>query len=108
MNGANAPIPPRNGTQPDTRRRASLHSRVERHIGRRILAGFLVLLPLIITAWILVFAYHQINALFARTIPSSDWNHGTWRQPPYGSAHISRRDKCSVRSGGYCTSSACS
>ena len=56
--------PPKNGIEPDKPARASLRSRIERHIWRRILAGFLVLLPLIITAWILVFAYHQINALF--------------------------------------------
>lgn len=41
-----------------------MHIRLERHFWGRVLSGFLVLLPLIITAWILVFAFHQINALF--------------------------------------------
>lgn len=67
MNGAkNAPIPPKNGVEPDEPPRASLHIRVERHFWGRVLSGFLVLLPLIITAWILVFAFHQIDGLFGR------------------------------------------
>ena len=66
MNGtnANAHIPPNRGARPEKPKRPSFHSRVERHVWRRILGGFLVLLPLIITAWILVFFFHQINALF--------------------------------------------
>lgn len=66
MNRANAPIPPKNGIEPDEPVRPSLHIRVERHFWGRVLSGFLVLLPLMITAWILVFAFHQIDGLFGR------------------------------------------
>ncbi len=64
MNGPSAPIPPQNEVEPEKAGRASLHIRIERHFWKRVLAGFLVLLPLIITAWILIFAFHQINGLF--------------------------------------------
>ena len=66
MNGANAPIPPKNGIELDEPARPSLHIRVERHFWGRVLSGFLVLLPLIITVWILIFAFHQIDGLFGR------------------------------------------
>lgn len=66
MNGSNPHIPPQNDLDPEETRRASLHIRLERHFWGRVLSGFLVLLPLIITAWILVFAFHQIDALFGR------------------------------------------
>ncbi len=64
MNGSSAPIPPQNEFEPKQAGRVSLHIRVERHFWGRVLAGFLVLLPLIITAWILIFAFHQIDGLF--------------------------------------------
>ena len=66
MNGSNSHIPPQNDAEPEEQRRASLHIRMERHFWGRVLSGFLVLLPLIITAWILVFAFHQIDGLFGR------------------------------------------
>ena len=64
MNGSNSRIPPFDDLDPEETRRPSLHIRVERHFWGRVLSGFLVLLPLIITAWILVFAFHQIDGLF--------------------------------------------
>lgn len=66
MNGSTSHIPPQNGLEPEETRRPSLHIRLERHFWGRVLSGFLVLLPLIITAWILVFAFHQIDGLFGR------------------------------------------
>ena len=66
MNGSNSHIPPQNDLEPEEYRRPSLHIRVERHFWGRVLSGFLVLLPLIITAWILVFAFNQIDGLFGR------------------------------------------
>ena len=64
MNGSTSHIPPQDDPDPEENRRPSLHIRVERHFWGRVLSGFLVLLPLIITAWILVFAFHQIDGLF--------------------------------------------
>ena len=64
MNGSNSQIPPHSDLEPEEYRRPSLHIRLERHFWGRVLSGFLVLLPLIITAWILVFAFHQIDGLF--------------------------------------------
>ena len=64
MNGSNLHIPPQNDAEHEEHRRPSLHIRLERHFWGRVLSGFLVLLPLIITAWILVFAFHQIDGLF--------------------------------------------
>ena len=64
MNGSNSHIPPQVDLEPEEFSRPSLHIRLERHFWGRVLSGFLVLLPLIITAWILVFAFHQINGLF--------------------------------------------
>ena len=66
MNGSNPHIPPQNDLEPEEHRRPSLHIRLERHFWGRVLSGFLVLLPLIITAWILVFAFHLIDGLFGR------------------------------------------
>lgn len=66
MNGSNSNTPPKNDLEPDANVSGSLRNRIERHFWGRILAGFLVLLPLIITAWILVFAFHQIDGLFGR------------------------------------------
>lgn len=66
MNGSNSSIPPKYDIEPDAPDRVSLRSRIERHLWGRILAGFLVLLPLIITAWVLVFAFHQVDGLFGR------------------------------------------
>ena len=66
MNGSNSHIPPQNDAEPEEHRRTSLHIRLERHFWGRVLSGFLVLLPLIITAWILVFAFHLIDGLFGR------------------------------------------
>ena len=66
MNGSNPEIPPQNDLESEEHRRPSLHIRLERHFWGRVLSGFLVLLPLIITAWILVFAFHQIDGLFGR------------------------------------------
>ncbi len=66
MNGSNSHMPPENDLEPEEQHRPSLHIRLERHFWGRVLSGFLVLLPLIITAWILVFAYHQIDGLFGR------------------------------------------
>ena len=65
MNGSTSHIPTGGDIDPKEPR-TSIHRRIERHFWRRILAGFLVLLPLIITAWILVFAFHQIDGLFGR------------------------------------------
>ena len=64
MNSSNSNIPPQDDFELKGNHRASLHIRVERHFWGRVLSGFLVLLPLIITAWILVFAFHQIDGLF--------------------------------------------
>ena len=66
MYGSNSHIPPQGDLEPEGHRRPSLHIRLERHFWGRVLSGFLVLLPLIITAWILVFAFHQIDGLFGR------------------------------------------
>ena len=66
MNGSNPHIPPQNDLDLEEHRRPSLHIRLERHFWGRVLSGFLVLLPLIITAWILVFAFHLIDGLFGR------------------------------------------
>ena len=66
MNGSNSHMPPENDLEPGEQHRPSLHIRLERHFWGRVLSGFLVLLPLIITAWILVFAFHQIDGLFGR------------------------------------------
>ncbi|MCY4579531.1 MAG: DUF502 domain-containing protein [Chloroflexi bacterium] len=66
MNGSNSHLPPDNDLEPEAQHRPSLHIRLERHFWGRVLSGFLVLLPLIITAWILVFAFHQIDGLFGR------------------------------------------
>ena len=66
MNGSNSHIPPQNDLDPEETRRPSPHIRLERHFWGRVLSGFLVLLPLIITAWILVFAFQQIDGLFGR------------------------------------------
>lgn len=71
MNGSTSHIPPHNGpphngVESEETHHTSLHIRLERHFWGRVLSGFLVLLPLIITAWILVFAFHQIDALFGR------------------------------------------
>ena len=64
MNGSTTDIPPENDLDPEGSRKTSLHIRLERHFWGRVLSGFLVLLPLIITAWVLVFAFHQIDGLF--------------------------------------------
>ena len=66
MNGSDPRIPPNDDLDTEEYRRPSLHIRVERHFWGRVLSGFLVLLPLIITAWILVFAFHQIDGLFGK------------------------------------------
>ena len=66
MNGSNSHMPPKDDLEPEEQHRPSLHIRLERHFWGRVLSGFLVLLPLIITAWILVFAFHQIDGLFGR------------------------------------------
>ena len=66
MNGSNPHTPPQNDFEYEEYHRPSLHIRVERHFWGRVLSGFLVLLPLIITAWILVFAFNQIDGLFGR------------------------------------------
>lgn len=64
MNGSKPHIPPQDNFEIKEQRRPSLHVRLERHFWGRVLSGFLVLLPLIITAWILIFAFHQIDGLF--------------------------------------------
>ena len=64
MNGSNSHNLPQDDLEPEVYHRPSLHIRLERHFWGRVLSGFLVLLPLIITAWILVFAFHQIDGLF--------------------------------------------
>ena len=38
--------------------------RLERHIGRRVLSGFLLLVPLLITIWILVFVVNLVDDFF--------------------------------------------
>ena len=38
--------------------------RLERHIGRRVLSGFLLLVPLLITIWILVFVVNLVDDSF--------------------------------------------
>ncbi len=69
MNSSNSDIPPDNelkSIDPPGIPRTAFHNKVERHFWRRILSGFLVLLPLIITAWILIFAFSLIDGLFGR------------------------------------------
>lgn len=64
MNGSNPHISPESDIEVKEHRRTSLHIRLERHFWGRVLSGFLVLLPLIITVAILFFAFHQVDALF--------------------------------------------
>lgn len=45
--------------------------RFERHIGRRILSGFLLLVPLMITIWILVFIVNQVDDFFRPALGES-------------------------------------
>ena len=66
MNGSDSHIPPVGDINAEEHREPSVHIRIERHFWGMVLAGFLVLLPLIITAWILVFGFRLVDSMFGR------------------------------------------
>ncbi|MDE2686967.1 MAG: DUF502 domain-containing protein [Chloroflexota bacterium] len=66
MNGSDSHIPPVGDIDAEEHREPSVHIRIERHFWGMVLAGFLVLLPLIITAWILIFGFRLVDSMFGR------------------------------------------
>ncbi len=61
----------KNGAKPG--QRLSPLARLQRHVGRRIVSGFLILIPLIITFLILRFVYVYVEGFFSPIVDEFAW-----------------------------------